>query len=366
MLAGTSGIHRPRRQDSKSGNLPTNSVLATVAESLRDFTKVSDQFFSPHGSDFVASGSKVTSLNEEKVQYLITLEIKSLRRGLSETKSQSNTPLEVEQNSKTYPYTDIKAKFNNLDVVFNAKSWITILNFLHKLKPVFPKPTSEPVFRDSNTDSQHDDHSMKNQPALNSLSDHNDLDEIRNKTIFSIDFKKLNILLLRHVSKFNSKVGRKISTVTMQGAHAVASFLPSKDLPPGHNQTVDVSGSIASLQMHDLTSTRVHTTASGYEILSVGVLDRSIHSFNTSDLSSDERKALSFNFTQSNKKTYSEVNPELGSNSKTLSSAPGISKPSPNLSSDSDTMLFAMDGEECQVDQLAIGKTSRRCINSRL
>ena len=358
LFAGNSSISYQNIPDSpKGGNLPTNSVLTMVANTLPEFTKFSDKYFSPHRSDFVASSATSSQLTDDTFQYLITLEIKSLRKGSLQPKRTPNGSSQLGPDSKVYPCIDIMAKFSNLDVVFNAKSWMNIFNFLHKLKPVFSKQNSDSIFLDASQENGFKFDEQVSRSQMFSGQSHDG--ETKAGTFLSIDFKKLNILMMRHVTKFGNTVGRKISTVTMQGAHTVASILPQSEAHGGRK--LEVTGSIASLQMHDLTSSYTRHTGAGYEILSVGMQDKSLQSTEipfpsskSEDVSADEKRALSFNFTQS---SHNGRGRSGGSKIKLAAFAPtmtsGIPYP-PRDSNPSDTSLFDMDGEETRTD--ATGK----------
>ena len=355
-------MKRCSSDSSKVGSVPTTNVLSKVAENLRQFTRFPALYAAK------SDRSKPAAMNPETFQYLITLEIKILRRDIS-PKSDMNPP-----NANLYPYTDIKANFSNLDVVFNAKSWVTILNFLYKLKK--PSTGAPKAKMDLNEDGVFSDtlneRSLKaHRSVMHFGINQSDLEEKTGRIYVNIDFKKLNVLLMRHMVKFDTQIGRKLATVTMQGAHVETGFQPQNDLKQNNDVKIDVSGSIASLQMQDLTSTKNLSTSHGYEILSVGMHDLvSVESAEKSSIAShfsDEQiRALSFNFKQMVTKSPKKLRLEAEEASISVS-APIIPFSQPpddhvTASPASDTLLFNMDAEDSRYYKRTSGKCNQTPI----
>ena len=344
--------------DSTRLTLPTTRVLSTAAESLRNFVLFSDKYTSTkRPTDFLSAKAPMAPVNENTFQYLITLDIKNFRKDTSVTSQDRNGSRKPSE----FPYTDVKANFNNLDIVFNAKSWVTILNFLHKLKPS-RSSAKDPVGDDrSFASSQEDKNVLQAKPGqLNINVDQRALEENTKRTFVNIDFKKLNVLLMRHIVKFDTLIGRKLSTVTMQGARVVADISHTDDADQVKDKPkLDVSGSIASLQMQDLTSSLAPSVTHGYEILRVGTQSLESteppHSLINDPLMQDDIHAFSFRFRQ----TAKEVKTDKCVTASTKGASRSYSIPAISMltSTDvgehgtepvaSDTMLFKMDAEDC-------------------
>ena len=320
---------------------------------MSQFAHISDQYLPKE------KNSKFTTpVNPETFQHLITLEVKMFRKETSGAVLCNTSTSNIASSEDSFPYTDITANFSNLDVVFNAKSWITLLNFLYKLKT--PTSRAASLVNDNlqesivSNDPQNDRKVISKPSFMHIGIDPKELDNKSKRTLVNINFKKLNILLMRHIVKNGASIGRKLATVTMQGAHAEASFVPQTDLPDCQNSDlkVNVTGSIGGLQLQDLTSTNSSVTKHGYEVLSIGSQDTTnTCGANTQQFSEDQIKAFSFqlqhNVIKSSKKK-SDLDQGVAASS---ASTPIISasKLKEHLFAEaivSDTMLFKMDPED--------------------
>ena len=334
-----------------------------MAENLRQFTRIPDP-------QIPKEEAKPTAANSDTFQYLITLEIKMVRKDTRDVLP-SNTPSIASSEDSHNPFTNIKANFSNLDVVFNAKSWVTLLNFLHRLK----KPSSQASSVDSSLQepviykNPQNEKNLTSKPSLIQIGGvRNDAEQKTKKTFVSIGFKKLNILLMRHIEKPGTAIGRKLATVTMQGAQVETHFGTQTELDVNYtkNLNIDVTGSIASLQMQDLTSSNRRAIVHGYEILSVGMHDTN------SPVSSptlppaapqffqDQIKAFSFRLQQNvittgNKKINFDqglLNPSVSTPIVPASEVAENHYTAHNLS---DTMIFKMDSDESKYIKRSYG-----------
>ncbi|XP_076824042.1 intermembrane lipid transfer protein VPS13D-like isoform X2 [Clavelina lepadiformis] len=234
----------------------TNTVRNTEAEKPQEFTSFGDRQtdLNLSGTNFAEDitltddATNSSSMGEN----LITLELKSMRRhspDLYELSVHTETKTRlVALNTRKV----INANFNKLDVVYNACSWVTLLTFLHKLKlPTSSKLRSEnskyPEANESVGDSQLNDVPVITQEQI----DINAQDV--NETQMSINFQQVNVLLLRHVYGPHSVIGRPIVTVTTQGTKIDAELgkLSQNVEDSGY---LNVTGSVASLQIHDLST----------------------------------------------------------------------------------------------------------------
>ncbi|XP_076807510.1 intermembrane lipid transfer protein VPS13D-like [Clavelina lepadiformis] len=257
----------------------TSTVLHTVAENLRQFAHYTDRYLNLSGGIFAEDVSEAdieshsSQLPASMFEYIITLEFKNLREGspdLKELSVQNNATTSLDEAG---PLNVINANFNNLDVVFNANTWVTILNFVHKLKPPTGPKLSPRNSRNFEPNKTLDDYQLKTTFATTQLPSKEDGHDAT-KTRLSFNFKQLNVLLLRHVYGLDSTIGRKLATVTMQGTKIGAEL--GKVSEKGENSGdldihMNVTGSVASLQMQDLTpGSTGSNTPQALSVLSIG------------------------------------------------------------------------------------------------
>uniref|UniRef100_H2ZA75 UBA domain-containing protein n=1 Tax=Ciona savignyi TaxID=51511 RepID=H2ZA75_CIOSA len=148
--------------------------------------------------------------------------------------------------------TTVDAKFSNLDAVFNVKSWTKILSFLHNLI-ASDQPKQESWASNLINTTKKETIKSRAMKVLNDSEIH-----------INFDFNKLNVLFLRHIYTQSKTVGRKVATATLQSAR-----IESKE-----SSNITVRGSVASLQVQDLTMVNHWGTRNlGSEIVNVGFVD---------------------------------------------------------------------------------------------
>jgi len=199
-------------------------------------------------------------------QHLISLQVKQLRPGAPGLASCSGAP-----------HNTIHAYFSNMDVVFNASSWITLLNFFHKLLP----QTSESNKQDDDTKPSGKKTSHSVDPQVKGVEAHVDLqllnDRNQPETHASIEFCKINLLLLRQLTSPNGLCGQKVATIAMHGAKihvSLNSLVAEADASLGDDLALKVAiqGSVAGLQMQDLCSWPSSCKVEGVTVLSLGAV----------------------------------------------------------------------------------------------
>ena len=192
----------------------------------------------------------------------------------------------------------VQAHFNSLNVIMNSRSWTTILDFLHCLSSDVTKQAAN-------------ENAGNN--AITSVAQNNQIEDQRQDQKFCLDarFKKLNILLLRHVAVPSSgqQIGRKVATVTMSQTRV--SFVQGNDMK--------CQGCISGLSLHDLTTlnkidcddsddddvmSAFGDKEKGCQVVSIGDCDDGdvIKNFQESldnNAESSNHKALTFDFDQS-------------------------------------------------------------------
>nr|XP_018668116.1 vacuolar protein sorting-associated protein 13D [Ciona intestinalis] len=209
---------------------------------------------------------------EKSVEYLIQVQLQMLKHGSPH--KEGNNANEV---------TIVNAKFNNLDAVFNVSSWTKLLSFLHNL---FPQREDSHRRKKSRLS---DERKLKSTAGTTQLNSNNDSSEIH----VNFDFKKLNLLLLRHVHTRDKIIGRKVATVTLQTAKFVGNIENERRENGERQSSVVVNGSVESLQVQDLTLVEQGTwKTQGLEIFNIGDTCSMLDQFDDPST----QKAFLFNF----------------------------------------------------------------------
>ncbi|XP_078487112.1 intermembrane lipid transfer protein VPS13D isoform X2 [Ciona intestinalis] len=209
---------------------------------------------------------------EKSVEYLIQVQLQLLKHGSPH--KDGNNANEV---------TIVNAKFNNLDAVFNVSSWTKLLSFLHNLFPQGQETRRGEKSRLS------DDRKLKSTAGTTQLNLNNDSAEIH----VNFDFKKLNLLLLRHVHTRDKIIGRKVATVTLQAAKFVGNIENERGENGERQSSVVVNGSVESLQVQDLTMVEQGTwKTQGLEIFNIGDTSALLNQYDDPST----QKAFLFNF----------------------------------------------------------------------
>lgn len=114
-------------------------------------------------------------------------------------------------------------QFNNLDIIANQETIVELLGFAQR---VIPKSNTVKVVKTEK---------MLAEDALKT--------EMNMRTEITFDFHRLNVLILRAVSRENFTVARKVGTFTMCDARIHATI----------GKLIKVEGSLGGLQVLDLT-----------------------------------------------------------------------------------------------------------------
>lgn len=123
--------------------------------------------------------------------------------------------------------TTVAVRFDSLDMMLNCESWIAVLDFLQQLKP--PKSTEK--------------ESKQTQALVESNASSGHIEVV-------LDFHKLNILLLRHISQMNKNYGRKIGILAMHDTQIIASVNQEAS---EQGLMLEIQGSVGCVGLKDLT-----------------------------------------------------------------------------------------------------------------
>lgn len=177
----------------------------------------------------------------------------------------------IPENSQNF----IFIKFNSLDLVLNLKTWVALLDFLHHLKPDDSKPDSDNVSQSQGLQGPHSDTGDLGERGNNVMPDAVAVegdDTAATMEVF-LEFRKLNVLLLRHIKLPGKMIGRKVATLTMHNAE-VHTSVGDQDKSKNKSDFItllDVQGSVGSLGMQDLTNADQGIPC-GRQVLSLGEL----------------------------------------------------------------------------------------------
>ncbi|XP_077970761.1 intermembrane lipid transfer protein VPS13D-like isoform X2 [Styela clava] len=245
-------------------------------------------------------------------------------------------------------------QFNNLDLVLNLKSWVAVLDFLHRLKPsesetIDAKPISfnNSVFEHADTAQSSDNFQAHQHQGETVAHTSGEDSNVGVDTDVVIEFRKLNILLMRHIEG-DKVIGRKVATLSMHNTKVLASLGDKlSSVNKQFDTLMDVHGSVGGLALQDLTNAVKDESGilRAMQVLCLGDLPEDLNDSSVSNMSSvtshatppsadiekslnNEKKIEAFSF------TMQKVKRKLENRNR--------SKPSRN----DEELVFSMDSDE--------------------